>query len=168
MKKILSIFLALFLVLFFNVVSAMASPEDMYGQTMPDFSAETIDGRTFSLSESLETHDLVLINFWATWCGPCCMEFPFLETAWEQYSDRVDVIALSVEYYDTFDVLKNFAEEYGLNFAIGRDEDNLFGNMSGNAIPTTLIVDKNRCVVAVEIGSQPSAEAFVNLFESLF
>ena len=75
MKKLITIILAC--VLFLNISSSLASPEDMYDQVLADFSVKTINGSVFTLSESLKTHDLVLINFWATWCGPCCMEFPF-------------------------------------------------------------------------------------------
>ena len=165
MRKMITIILALALML--SMTAALAEPEDMQGQIFPDFTVKTIGGENFTLSESLKTHDLVLINFWATWCGPCCMEFPFLETAWEQYSDRVDVIALSVEGTDTFDTLRSFAGDYGLHFSIGRDEGHLFDGMGGSAIPTTLIVDKDRRVVAVEIGAKPAAEEFTNLFDSL-
>lgn len=167
MKKRIPLFLVLILALSFVLSGAQAAPEDMLGQILPDFTAETIQGTTFSLSESLKTHDLVLINFWATWCGPCRMEFPFLETAWEQYGNQVDVIALSVEESDSFDVLRNFAGEYSLSFGIGRDESNLFFGMDGSAIPTTLIVDQDRRVVAVEIGSKASVEQFTALFDSL-
>lgn len=165
MRKMITIILALTLML--SMTAALAEPEDMQGQILPDFTVKTIGGEGFTLSESLKTHDLVLINFWATWCGPCCMEFPFLETAWEQYSDRVDVIALSVEGTDTFDTLRSFAGDYGLHFSIGRDEGHLFDGMGGYAIPTTLIVDKDRRVVAVETGAKPAAEEFTNLFDSL-
>lgn len=165
MKK--AFILLVVLALMLNVPYALASPEDLNGQVFPDFSVATINGTNFSLSESLRTHDLVLINFWATWCGPCCMEFPFLETAWEQYSDRVDVIALSIESSDTPNVLRSFAGEYGLNFPIGRDDSGMFNNMEGSAIPTTLIVNKERRVVAVEIGSKSSVEEFTSLFDNL-
>lgn len=167
MKKTIIILMTFVLVMTTSLTNALASPEDLNGKIFPDFSVKTINGTTFTLSESLRTHDLVLINFWATWCGPCCMEFPFLETAWEQYSDRVDVIALSIESSDTPEVLRSFASEYGLNFSIGRDEFGMFNNMDGSAIPTTLIVNKEQRVVAVEIGSKSSAEEFTSLFDSL-
>lgn len=167
MKKLVILSIILFLALILGIACAMADPEDLQGQFFSDFSADTINGTHFSLSESLQSHDLVLINFWATWCGPCRMEFPALEQAWEQYSGRVDVIALSIESADTFDVLRNFASENGLNFSIGRDETGLFNNMGGSAIPTTIIVDKSRHVVAVEIGSKTSVEEFTSLFDSL-
>ncbi len=167
MKRLTIMIILLTITLTLTISYVHASPEDLYGKVLPDFSVKTISGATFTLSESLKQHDLVLINFWATWCGPCCMEFPGLETAWEQYSDRVDVIALSIEDTDTFDVLKGFAGDYALRFPIGRDDGKMFDQMNGTAIPTTLIVDKNRRVVAVEIGAKSSAEEFTILFDSL-
>lgn len=166
MKKLMAAILAAALFLALGT-AALAGPEDWQGRTLPDFSANTIGGATFSLSESLKTHDLVLINLWATWCGPCRLEFPYLESAWQQYGSRVDVIALSIEGSDTFDVLRSFAKENGLNFAIGRDETNIFGLLDGNAIPTTLIVNRDRQIVAVEIGCKTSVEEFTSLFDDL-
>ena len=165
MKKLIALTLILAIALTLSVAPVQAEPEDLVGQILPDFTVKTIDGSTFTLSESLKTHDLVLVNFWASWCGPCCMEFPHLETAWERYSDRVDVIALSVEETDTFDTLKGFAGQNGLKFHIGRDETKMFDQMGGSAIPTTLLIDKNRRVVSVEIGSKSSVEEFTGLFD---
>ena len=167
MKKTLTLILTLVLVLAMTLTGAQASPESLMGKTLKDFSVKTYDGKTFKLSESLKTHDLVVINFWATWCGPCCAEFPFLQEAWEQYSDRVDVIAMSIERTDSAKVLKAFAKEYGLQFPMGRDEKKMFNSMKGEFIPTTLIVNKDRQVVAVEVGMKDSVEAFTDLFDSL-
>ena len=155
------------LLCFSFTISAFAAPEDFVGQTLEDFTVTTMDGTEFTLSEALKTHDLVLLNLWATWCPPCRAEFPFLETAWESYVDRVCVIALTVEANDTMDVLSKFAEEYGLKFAIGRDETNLFGRLGGMYIPTTLIIGANQKILSVEIGGKPSVEAFTSWFDSL-
>lgn len=167
MKKLTTIALVLIMVFTLAASCAHADPEAMYGLPFPDLSVKTIDGGTFSLSESLKTHDLVLINFWATWCPPCRMEFPFLQEAWKKYEDRVDVIALSIEKTDTLEVLKSFADENGLTFNIGRDEKKLLDKMRGDAIPTTLIVDRDGKVVYVEVGAMTSVEDFTELFDSL-
>ena len=159
------LFVALLLTL--GTSCALADPEEWLGSILPDFTVTTFSGETFTLSESLKTHPLVLINCWATWCEPCRMEFPHLETAWEQYEDRVDVVALSIEETDTPDVLREFANNYGLRFPIARDESNLYGTIGGHSIPTTLIVNRDMRVVAVEIGSKTSVEAFTSLFDRL-
>ena len=75
---------------------------------LEDFTVRCCDGTDFTLSKALEDHELVLINLWATWCGPCRREFPFLQEAWSQNSDKVAVIALSVEPDDTDEVLRDF------------------------------------------------------------
>ena len=79
------------------LLARRARPDDHLGETLPDFTVETIDGGTFTLSEALKEKDLVMINLWATWCGPCEREFPYMEEAYELYSDKVEIIALSVE-----------------------------------------------------------------------
>ena len=165
MKKLIA--LALTLVLLLGAADALADPESYYGKPLPDFTVKTLDGEDFTLSESLKSHDLVLINFWATWCGPCRMEFPFLQDAWQQYADRIDVIALSVEETDTIKKLQRFAEQNGLTFRIGQDETGIFSRMRGNAIPTTLIVDRDGKIVYVDVGAKVSTDAFTELFDSL-
>lgn len=167
MKKRAFLCAILALALLLSAPCASAAPEDWKGKTLSNFTVDTIDGAEYTLAEALMTHELVLINLWATWCGPCRMEFPALESAWEKYGDRVHVIALSIEKSDTFDVLRSFAEENDLNFAIGRDESDLFGTLGGSAIPTTLIVNRDRQIVAVEIGAKTSEKEFTALFDSL-
>ena len=166
MKKLTALFLALVLAVP-CMTGALADEKGMKGKTWPDFSVKTADGGTFTLSESLKAHDLVLINFWATWCRPCNYEFPFLEEAWEQYADRVDVIALSVEDRDTNRKIKQFAAENGLKFPMGRDEKNMYDRTDAEGIPTTVIVDRDRKVVAMEVGCMQSVREFTDLFDSL-
>ena len=166
MKRIIALITAV-LLLSLSAAAALAAPKEWQDATLPDFTAVTIDGDVFRLSESLQTHDLVLINLWATWCGPCRNEFPLLEKAWQKYQDRVDVIALSIEPNDTQAVLTRFARNNSLHFGIARDEANIFGLIGGSLIPTTLIVNRDMRVVAVEIGSKTSVKAFTSLFDRL-
>ena len=165
MKKCLLILLAL--TLFLAVSASAESGPSILGKPFPDFTVTDTEGNTFTLSEALKDHEAVLINFWATWCGPCCMEFPYLQEAWEKYADRVDVIAMSIERTDTERYLQNFAKKKGLTFSIGRDENNLLDKMHGDAIPTTLLVDRTGKVVSVDVGAKMSVEEFTELFDSL-
>ena len=142
--------------------------EDYLGEELPDFSVETLDGETFTLSETLKEKKGVLINLWATWCGPCASEFPYLEAAYEQYSDEISVIALSVEEEDTPEKLTDYAKEHGMTFDIGSDTGIGLGNIfATEGIPTSVVVDRFGKVVLVEVGSQPSVDPFLNLFEYL-
>ena len=166
MKRLTALFLALALAAL-CLAGALADVKVMRGKTWSDFSVKTVDGGTFTLSESLKTHDLVVINFWATWCPPCNYEFPFLEQAWERYADRVDVIALSVEDGDSNQKIKQFAAENGLRFPMGRDEKNMYDKTGAEGIPTTVIVDRDLKVVAVEVGCMQSVREFTDLFDRL-
>ena len=169
MKRMMILALGLMLALAL-ATGALAEPvavEDMVGQEMEDFSIETLSGENYTLYEALETHDLMVINFWASWCGPCQYEFPFLEEAWEKYSDRIGVVALSVEENDTGAVLDGFVKEYGLKFTVMNDGDKLGEKFGVYGVPTTLIVNKDKKIVAVEVGAKNSTEEFTELFDKL-
>ena len=169
MKRMMILALGLMLALAL-ATGALAEPvavEDMVGQEMEDFSIETLSGENYTLYEALETHDLMVINFWASWCGPCQYEFPFLEEAWEKYSDRIGVVALSVEENDTGAILDNFVKEYGLKFTVMSDGDMLNQKFGIYGVPTTIIVNKDKKIVAVEVGAKTSTEEFTNLFDKL-
>ena len=169
MKRMTILALSLMLVLAL-ATGALADPvvvEDMQGETMEDFSIESLVGENYTLFEALETKDLMVINFWASWCGPCQYEFPFLEEAWEKYSDRIGVVALSIEENDTGKVLDDFVKQYGLKFTVMNDGDKIGQKLGVYGVPTTLIVNKNKEIVAVEVGAKTSVEEFTKLFDSL-
>ena len=65
------------------------------GDTVQDFSLLDCDGNVLQLSEILKVKELVIINFWATWCAPCRSEFPVLQNVATAYADKVEVIAVS-------------------------------------------------------------------------
>ena len=135
------------------------------GDAMPDFSVATLDGTTFSLSEALETKQAVLIKFWATWCGPCRVDFPYLDAAWREWQNRVSVIALSIEPTDTDDKLSAFAEELGITCPIGSDADlGLFYRFGFSAIPSYVLIDRYGVIVAAQTGVQSPEVLFDNAF----
>lgn len=162
-------------VMFSAAVSSFAEDADealeqqayyMLGDDMADFSARLCDGTEVTLSELLETKKMVLINFWATWCGPCRSEFPAMEEAYTQYADQVAVVALSVESTDTDEVIAQFKEENGLiNLPMGQDVNGLSDGFYFEGIPTSIVVDRFGKVVFQETGSVPDASAFCRLFD---
>ena len=161
--------LALLLALCVSAVSVVAEeePYSHVGETLPDFTVTTIDGGTFTLSEALKEKDMVMINLWATWCGPCEMEFPYMEEAYEQYSDKVEIVALSVEPEDTVEVLQDYVDAHGMTFPVGSDTGIGLGDIFANqGIPTTLVVDRFGVITFIEVGSQPSAGSFTRVFDA--
>lgn len=136
------------------------------GEYVEDFTVKTIDGGTFTLSEALKDHEIVLINLFFSGCGPCGMEFPFMQEAWTEYSDRVAVIALSVDPSDTDEVLRDYQKELGLTLPMGHEEGTgLAERFVSIGYPTTLLVDKNGRVAMLECGAMSSKEEFVQMFE---
>lgn len=136
------------------------------GEYVEDFTVKTIDGGTFTLSEALKDHEIVLINLFFSGCGPCGMEFPYMQEAWTEYSDRVAVIALSVDPSDTDQVLRDYQKELGLTLPMGHEEGTgLADRFVSIGYPTTLLVDKNGRVAMLECGAMSSKEEFVQMFE---
>ncbi len=136
------------------------------GDKIQDFTFTTYQGEHLSLFDILAEKEAVLINIWATWCGPCRNEFPYLQDAYEQYKDSVEVIALSCEQSDTPEILADFAEQYGLTFKIGQDPVGFLSALGTSSIPTSLMIDRYGKICFVESGAMPDADSFIRLFDA--
>ncbi|MCL2377929.1 MAG: TlpA family protein disulfide reductase [Defluviitaleaceae bacterium] len=86
----------------------------------PDFSVELLTGETFTLSEHRGT--VVVLDFWATWCGPCVAKMPTVQTLSEQFGDSVKFVGINVG--ESRGRVQEFINERGFTFPIGVDEDN--------------------------------------------
>ena len=157
MKKVILILLVL--TLFLAVSASAEDGSSLLGKPFQDFTVTDIDGNTFTLSEALKDHEAVLINFWATWCGPCRNEFPAINKVYEEHKDRVAFIALSTEPKDSNDIIKAFRQENGLTLPMGRDEGHKLYNTLGTInIPVTVIVDRFGNTGFLQIGSFRTAD----------
>ena len=146
-------------------VETAASLPDPAGEQAEDFSVTLTDGSVFTLSEALQDHELVLVNLFATWCPPCKMEFPYLQQALAERSDRVAVVALSIEPSDNAAVLRKFAEDLSLTLPMGRAEGTGMDRYVPGSIPTTVLIDRTGRVAAVEVGAKLSKQDFLDLFD---
>ena len=132
---------------------------------MYDFTIRTSDGINFNLNEALETHDAVMINFWYTTCGWCLEEFPFMEEAYKEYSDDIEIIAVSNRSTDSNPVINAFKAELELTFPMAYDNiglTNLFGVAN---FPTTIFVDRYGIIAYAYEGSVESKEEMSEIFE---
>ena len=89
------------------------------GVAAPDFTGELMDGTSITLSE-LQGKP-VIINFWATWCGPCVKEMPAFERLKDDFGDKIGIIAVNCG--DDAETVKDFVEENGYTFPVVLDEE---------------------------------------------
>ena len=126
------------------------------GQAAPDFSMQTFSGESFTLSE--HRGEVVVMNFWGSWCEPCKREMPAFQGYWENAPDDVMFVGVGSKR-DPEDKAVAFAEEYGVTYPIGRDTEG--GTVAAGQIskdynisfyPMTYIIDPEGNISALVIG----------------
>lgn len=111
----------------------------------PDFTLSALDGKEYHLRE-LEGN-VVLINFWATWCGPCRMEIPDFNEMYEKYHEYgFEILGISVS--DTKKQLENFVKSYEMKYPVlygsSKNMNQITSDYGGvYSIPTSFLIDKN-------------------------
>ena len=115
-----------------------------------DFTLTSFEGETIQLS-SLEGQ-VVVVNFWASWCLPCREESPYLEATWRKYADQ-GVVFIGVGYVDTEPEALAYLEEFDITFFNGPDlGTRISRDYRIQGIPETFYIDKNGNVRGVKIG----------------
>jgi len=120
--------------------------------TTPGFeiSVEDLNGKPVKLSAY--RGKVVVVNFWAIWCGPCRAELPDLNDTYEQYHDK-EVVILAVNISESASDIKSFAAQNNLTLPMMRDVDNKESRVNQiEAIPTTLFVDRQGQVRKRQVG----------------
>src|SRR5690242_17346883 len=105
----------------------------------PDFKLTSLDGKPVAIADS--KGKVILVNFWATWCGPCRAEIPDLIELQNKYKDRLQILGLVVDDDDA-DAIKSFVAEFHINYpvAIATDEIRIqYGGIA--ALPTSFVLD---------------------------
>ena len=127
------------------------------GQPAPDLSLQTVNGKGRIGIEGL-SGKVVLIDFWATWCGPCRKSFPALQELSRRHAGRVEVVGVSVN--DESDGVADFAKELGTTFAIGWDEGHTIAERwKVTTMPSSFVVDGTGTVRFVHNGYHEGDEA---------
>jgi peroxiredoxin len=125
--------------------------------TAPDFTLRQVEGANLRLAE--QRGNVVLVNFWATWCGPCRVEMPHLNRLYDKYRGAGFVL-LGVNIDDDPTAAKALAGKLGLKFPVLLDTDKkVVGAYDLNAMPATVLIDRDGRVRHLHRGYRDGVEA---------
>jgi peroxiredoxin len=135
---------------------SLASPRR--GFAAPDFILQTLDGQEMALSDL--RGQVVLVNFWATWCPPCRAEMPAMQQVYDRYHDLgFEILAVNLQEQDA--QMLGFVEDRGLSFPVLPDRD---GSVSSayrvTSLPTSFFVDRSGVIDEVVVGG-PLSRALI-------
>lgn len=137
------------------------------GKLAQNFALENLSGQKVLLS-SYRGRPLV-VDFWATWCGPCKIEIPWFEKLHDQYASQgLEILGVSSDDLDKGDPAKlftekrdisDFATKMGMNYPVLIDAQSVEDQWGGlDALPTTFFIDRNGRIVASTVGLAPRDE----------
>jgi cytochrome c biogenesis protein CcmG/thiol:disulfide interchange protein DsbE len=127
---------------------AQKGPVD--NEPAPDFTLQGFDGRRVTLSEL--QGQVVVVNFWASWCDPCREEAAYLEQTRRKYKDQ-GVVFLGVDYVDTEKTALAYIEEFDITYITGPDlKTRILDSYNIQGVPETYYVAKNGELRGVHIG----------------
>ncbi len=131
----------------------------------PDFTLKDADGRAVRLSDY--RGKVVLLDFWATWCGPCKIEIPWFIDLQRRNKDRgFEVLGVAMDD-DGWESVKPFLAEHGVNYRIVLGNDQTAQTYGGvDALPTSFLIDQAGYIAAVHVGLAPKKD-FIDGVEAL-
>ncbi len=127
----------------------------LVGEAAPNFELALLDGGEAVLSDH-QGEDIVIIDFWATWCGPCIQAMPALMEVASDFRDR-NVVFYAVNLQEGADMVRSFMQNRGWDFLVPMDSQGAVANSYGvTGIPHTVIVGKSGLVEKVHVGYSPA------------
>jgi thiol-disulfide isomerase/thioredoxin len=128
-----------------NVIQFVKNPEGA-----PAFQLNDLEGKPLSLAEA--KGKIVLLNFWATWCGPCRAEIADLVDLQKRYADKLEIIALATDEDDA-DEVRRFVLKSGINYRVAMISDEVRRDYGGiAALPTSFVIDAEGRIVQKHVG----------------
>jgi cytochrome c biogenesis protein CcmG, thiol:disulfide interchange protein DsbE len=135
------------------------------GNVAADFSLSTLDGDAASLRDYRGR--VVILNFFATWCGPCRAEMPDMQAIYGELRDR-GLVVVAVNQGEAEESVTAFAREFGLTFPLLLDSDLAIGKMYAvRGYPTTVVIDRKGIVRDVIVGGPLTRTALHRLVDGL-
>src|ERR1700683_4236788 len=132
----------------------------------PEFSLKDADGQTVHLADY--RGKVVLLDFWATWCGPCKIEIPWFMEFESQFKNRgFAVLGVSMDE-DGWDAVKPYMDDLKINYRVllGNEQvSDIYGGV--DSLPTTLLIDRQGKIASIHIGLSRGKEEFRNDIDRL-
>jgi peroxiredoxin len=146
-------------------VKAAVKPENER-KSAPEFALKDSNGQTVHLADY--KGKVVLLDFWATWCGPCKIEIPWFIEFEQQFKDRgFAVLGVSMDE-DGWDAVKPYMDDLKINYRIllGNEQvSDIYGGVE--SLPTTLLIDRQGKIASIHIGLSQGKEEFRNDIDRL-
>ena len=143
----------------YNSVKAAGSSvkSEKERKAAPEFALKDADGRTARLADY--KGKVVLLNFWATWCGPCKIEMPWFMEFERKYKDQgFNVVGVSMDE-EGWAVVKPFIADMAVNYRVLQGSDSIAQLYGGvDALPTTFLIDRDGKVAATHVGLAAKSE----------
>ena len=137
-----------------------ADTSGLVGNPAPDFKLKTVNGSKETIALNDLRGQVVLVDFWGTFCGPCKKSFPKLEELNAKYGGRgFHVIGISEDEEDDKDKIPTFADTYGAKFPLAWDRDkSLARRYKPDTMPTSFLIDKKGVVRFAHVGFHDGEE----------
>ena len=132
------------------------------GDMVMDFTLTGADGTEYTLSQLLQQKKAVVLNFWYIECGPCNAEFPFLQEAYEQHRQDIEILALNP--VNTAEQIAAFQAEKGYTFPMLSCDSDWQRLFNITAYPTTVIIDRFGNICLIHRGAIDTAKTFADAF----
>jgi peroxiredoxin len=129
--------------------AGVSLPAPIVGSPAPDFELELLDGQYTTLSNY--RGQPVLLNFWATWCGPCEVEMPFFQSQYEQHGSNFSILAINNA--EQAHRVQQFVDRHALTFPVLLDHDASVQKLyQVRGYPTSLLVDAEGIIRVYHVG----------------
>ena len=116
------------------------------GQPAPDFSLQTLEGNVFVLSE--QRGRVVLLNFFATWCGPCQQELPQLQIVWDEFRKSDGFSMLVIARGESVEKVRAFHAKQGFQFPMAADpKGSVYSRFAKERIPRTYLISRDGTIL---------------------
>jgi peroxiredoxin len=140
--------------------------KDAVGQSMPAFSLKDANGQVVRPADY--KGKVVLLDFWATWCGPCKIEIPWFIEMERQYKDQgFAVLGVSMDE-DGWTAIKPYVQNMQMNYRVLLGNDDVSTAYGGlDSLPTTLLIDRQGKIASVHVGVSLGKEEFKNAIVQL-